>query len=375
MSSSADAGRVSGYFRKNGTYVAPYYRSSPGSSSTSTGTGVPCGNSYISAGDVCHIGTSPTASKTFSSCAEARASGFSNMVVGDAGYSDALDRDSDGIACESGGSNEGVSSAPSVPTQPVKAQPVTAGSTVHTNTGANLRSGPSATTSKLSVLARGAALTLQSCSGNWCKVTVSGKSGYVIATAIDRNPSTTAARPIATVPVTTATSGSCPHFELQDSGIVIDVPANFPNPATQKTVSHLKCGGYSFDYTGDEYQTHKKISISGPSWQTAWKLISQGDLARSLDIDTVVHLTILDGVAAVSPALGGTISRDAVLGLAVAGGKLQPVVFDGKVTPRKLGQGANHFYMKGSSIYGDYVAVDIDTIRNTVVLTPSPDAL
>lgn len=38
---------------------------------------------------------------TFSSCREARAAGYSNMRRGEPGYSPDLDRDGDGVACES----------------------------------------------------------------------------------------------------------------------------------------------------------------------------------------------------------------------------------------------------------------------------------
>lgn len=84
-------GYVRGYTRKDGTYVSGYYRGGSGSSSSTY--------------------TSPT-TRTFSSCAAARAAGYSNMTVGSYGYSSALDRDGDGIACESGrGSSDGSRSA------------------------------------------------------------------------------------------------------------------------------------------------------------------------------------------------------------------------------------------------------------------------
>lgn len=38
----------------------------------------------------------------YSSCAEARADGASNIRQGEEGYSSNLDRDGDGVACESG---------------------------------------------------------------------------------------------------------------------------------------------------------------------------------------------------------------------------------------------------------------------------------
>lgn len=38
----------------------------------------------------------------YSSCADARADGASNIQQGEEGYSSKLDRDGDGVACESG---------------------------------------------------------------------------------------------------------------------------------------------------------------------------------------------------------------------------------------------------------------------------------
>lgn len=48
-------------------------------------------------------GAAPLVStQAFGSCADARDTGFSDMQVGDPGYSTGLDRDQDGIACDSG---------------------------------------------------------------------------------------------------------------------------------------------------------------------------------------------------------------------------------------------------------------------------------
>ncbi len=44
----------------------------------------------------------PNSDVTFGSCKEARAAGYSNMRQGEPGYSPNLDRDGDGVACESG---------------------------------------------------------------------------------------------------------------------------------------------------------------------------------------------------------------------------------------------------------------------------------
>ena len=45
-------------------------------------------------------GGSGGADRSFSSCKQARAAGYSRMRRGDPGYSAKLDRDGDGIACE-----------------------------------------------------------------------------------------------------------------------------------------------------------------------------------------------------------------------------------------------------------------------------------
>ena len=105
---------VSGYTTKNGTYVAPYYRAAPGSgssSSSSSGTGKPCGNSYIAAADVCHIGTPTTTASTFANCTDARSAGVHDIPRGDPAYSPALDRDNDGVACETGSNDDDVETA------------------------------------------------------------------------------------------------------------------------------------------------------------------------------------------------------------------------------------------------------------------------
>ncbi|MGL6234396.1 MAG: excalibur calcium-binding domain-containing protein [Segniliparus sp.] len=56
----------------------------------------------------------------YRSCAEARADGAAPLYRGDPGYSSKLDRDGDGVACETGGgsrsSSGGRGSVPSVPT-------------------------------------------------------------------------------------------------------------------------------------------------------------------------------------------------------------------------------------------------------------------
>ena len=78
------------------------------------GKGVKCGNSYISASKTCRIGTTtpapapapPPASQIFSNCTEARAAGRFDILRSDPAYRPGLDRDNDGIACESGGADD-----------------------------------------------------------------------------------------------------------------------------------------------------------------------------------------------------------------------------------------------------------------------------
>lgn len=58
-------------------------------------------------------GAAPSAAaQLFRNCDEARAAGFSDMRAGEPGYSSDLDRDSDGIACDS---DEAAPAAPAVP--------------------------------------------------------------------------------------------------------------------------------------------------------------------------------------------------------------------------------------------------------------------
>ncbi len=141
---------VSGYTTKSGKYVAPYYRSAPGSgsSSHSSGKGIPCGKSYISAKDVCHIGTDtdtgngsetpedsdtieetvmPTIFETttpldygFYICEEAFSAGFANIPLGDPSYHKELDKDGDGLACDSSDGNYTSSKSSGLPQGVVK---------------------------------------------------------------------------------------------------------------------------------------------------------------------------------------------------------------------------------------------------------------
>lgn len=59
------------------------------------------------------------------------------------------------------------------------APPVGGTRTRRTTTTLNLRSGPSAGTSKLATLPAGTPVTLGACAGGWCQVTWSGRRGYV----------------------------------------------------------------------------------------------------------------------------------------------------------------------------------------------------
>lgn len=79
------AASVRGYTRRDGTYVRPYTRSSPGSDAGGSSSGITF-----------------TPSVNFRSCAQARAVGYSTITAGNAAASSALDRNGDGLACESG---------------------------------------------------------------------------------------------------------------------------------------------------------------------------------------------------------------------------------------------------------------------------------
>lgn len=52
------------------------------------------------------------------------------------------------------------------------------------NTTVNLRQGAGTSTPILAKIPGGAAVNVAGCSGEWCKVTFAGQSGYVIATAL-----------------------------------------------------------------------------------------------------------------------------------------------------------------------------------------------
>lgn len=69
--------------------------------------------------------TSPQASAApFRSCAEARAAGAAPLYAGQPGYSTKLDRDGDGVACETDGSGGGGSAPAPVVSVPPSAPPV-----------------------------------------------------------------------------------------------------------------------------------------------------------------------------------------------------------------------------------------------------------
>lgn len=83
-----------------------------------------CGNSYIADNKICRIGTAtpyvapapvrvmPVAAPVgFSSCDAAQAAGYSDMRLGSLYYRPDLDRDKDGVACESAGEGEAPSAA------------------------------------------------------------------------------------------------------------------------------------------------------------------------------------------------------------------------------------------------------------------------
>lgn len=55
----------------------------------------------LAAASLVALAAPAAADPPYSSCADARADGASNIQQGDPGYSSKLDRDGDGVACES----------------------------------------------------------------------------------------------------------------------------------------------------------------------------------------------------------------------------------------------------------------------------------
>jgi len=84
--------------------------------------------SRVSAAAVCMswipgalVFAAPTNAAPFSNCDQARAAGAAPISVGQPGYSRKLDRDGDGIACDTGSGSGYVPAAPFVPAQPAPA--------------------------------------------------------------------------------------------------------------------------------------------------------------------------------------------------------------------------------------------------------------
>jgi hypothetical protein len=433
---------VSGYTTKSGKYVAPYYRSAPGSgsSSHSSGTGIPCGNSYISAKDVCHIGTTTTTDHNFANCTEALAAGFSNILEGDPSYRAELDRDSDGIACESGSNGGSDNTNISDKTQGTslaqrakvagaientgyitvrdlsKIIDVSASepeitvettlSTLHVTQGSTtaVLNGKSIKLNAAPFLLDGlnyipikALLSLD------CTYNDVGQGNYQLSCPLtkdspikvvqfsDLNLSTKTPElntvsqkrvtPIATQPSRNLTSKSknnnttkCPKFELEPFDIKVTVPAIFPNPESTKAVNHLECEGYIFDYTGAERKYHKDIKISGLSWQVAWKIINKY-LSNYLTMDGNAMLAIDNDTVNISNKYGMAINPNSVAGISFNGGKLEPVLFDGKITPLKLRSGVNSIYLKIPDPFTSYKYINIDTVNQTITLKADPDGI
>lgn len=71
------------------------------------------------------VGTAPVAG-AYSNCSEARAAGAAPLYAGQPGYSRKLDRDGDGVACETGGGSAATGSLPllGVPNVPAAPAPV-----------------------------------------------------------------------------------------------------------------------------------------------------------------------------------------------------------------------------------------------------------
>lgn len=306
-------GYVRGYYRQNGTYVAPYYRggSGTGSSVASTSTGKPCGNAFISAEKTCNIGTTIYKASDFRDCEEANANGIADIPRNSVAYTSQLDRDGDGIACESNGKD-----ATSIVTLALPEAPAATG------TAATQQSGT------VTVV-------------NNRKVAMFG--------------------------------GVCPTFKLSSSSIEVTIPAQFPNPERKEYVDHLECGGFILDIAAG-YSAYRQVFIGAPTWQAAWALaISKEHYLRlDLDVDTTVRLELVNGVASTySEFQTLTPRKTAVIALSANGGALQPVLFDGKTTPQQLQDGVNRFYQSAAPPYGNYQLIEVDTKRNTVTFIPT----
>ncbi|WP_189093903.1 excalibur calcium-binding domain-containing protein, partial [Deinococcus ruber] len=332
-------------------------------------------------------------STNFTSCAEAHAAGYSNIHIGSPAYSPALDRDGDGIACESG---SGSTAPPSTAQPTISAnKPTVALQTnasiigpkiMYTNTSVNLREKANPDSKMITTLGKGEVVIVDSCDSKWCKVRYGKAIGYTIQTALQVNSSpvnTSAAKPVQSSPTqaaatattaVTPTGSSCPKFALYDSFVVVTVPAKFPNPQAEESRSSLKCGNYNIQYIGDDLALHKKIYVKANSWKDAWHIAVDKPslLYMSLQVDTAVRLDIVDGVAGVKvdPVEIG-VGNSGVIALSINGGPLMPVLFNGKVTPQKLGSGSNKFYQKANYPYGDYQLIEVNTISQTVTFTPT----
>ena len=242
-----------------------------------------------------------------------------------------------------------------------------------TNTGVNLRAGPSADTTKLATLDTGVTVTVTACSGKWCKVSTGGRTGYIISSSLGGSGTASAQNPASTGKAT-STMQSCPKIDIGPTGLEITIPANFPNPESQKTLQHLKCGGFSFDYGDDDSILTKSLTVTAPSWQAAWNMIMNGSIETYLNVDVATRLGITNNVVSINTGIAGqSIDKSAVIGLSINGAKMIPVVFDGKVTPRKIIAGVNRFYLKGVYPFNNYQYIEINTVKNSIVLTHSPD--
>ncbi len=166
----------------------------------------------------------------------------------------------------------------------------------------------------------------------------------------------------------------CPKFELRPFSIKVIVPANFPNPESSKDMNHLECGGYIFNYTGDNYKYHRDIKVSGPSWQKIWEIMTK-DLLTYLHVDSLASLVIESNIVSVHNEYKDIgINSDSVVGMSFNGGKLEPILFTKKITPLKLRSGMNSIYLSVPSPYTSYKYINIDTVNQTITLKADPKA-
>lgn len=413
----------------------------------SSGRGIPCGNSYISPDKTCHVGTpsppsSPPVSPTsgpFHNCSEANAAGRSDLSSTDPDYSPELDRDHDGIACESGGSDDDaaedttttssddgldhtVGPIPDVDADSVQyaaasdlrdlveVQALGGGRYTLRREGQvlNLRvddkaarlstqpytlvAAPYVKDGKLYLPAsalRAFGCTVEpnlpgnaliDCASRILTVDVRPRPASVgNSTALAGTPQAVAnspARPNAPVtPTAPKQLPGCPELRIGADALQYKVPAKFPDPAKFVPDNNdFTCGQYTFRYEqGGPYSLPpKKFNIQAPDWRQAWAFLMTQEIKTYIEPGVDDLVIEGDTVRFVHTLDFTPLNKSIVVALKPPVGNLKPLVFDGKITPQKLGKGVNRIYYR--LVYPhdklSYQMIEIDTIRNTITLVP-----